>query len=719
MSVHIKKYLMLLINLISVSIGPLVLIKSSAISANSEPKQVSAQWTDVPPKIDGKLNDESWKKSIIIKNLVQHQPNPGASTNLKTNIYLLYDEAHLYIGFECFKADMDQMMANETRRDSRFFLDDYVAVYLDTYLDLRNCYGFELNSLGTQTDRRVQNEGANSGRRGSDLAWDCNWNGQANRERDKWTAEFSIPFAELRFPKKEDQPWGINFWRQDRSSREELSLVDLGGREYAVSQFGHLVDLDISRLQTRRPLKVKPYLTVRPQKMEGQDLQTKPAAGLDFRYPLSNLAFDLTLNPDFAQIEADPDRVNLTDIPLRFPEKRPFFQEGNEIFQTPIELFYSRRVENLKAGAKMAGKIGNFNTALVLAQAGPNDIGKEKKDDILPPLNDYRYSVFRLQREFGQTTTIGFLGTTKNQANSELNGHYDRSSGVDARFILPQNIELNLAYASEWKTTEEWIEKNINRDQAFFAEISREASFFSWQSSFKARYFDIGQHFEPETGFIPRIDRRGMNLSGKVEKRQKARINFLNHETEYERLYNHRGRLTNHRFRLQNIIGFEDFFLFFSPEWYYYLDDEDQAFTDRTLGLFLGWIPTKPKWVSIRVRNSIGIRNNKESFFLGPEIYLRPTSKLNFEFRQQRLVEDKKLVDNTRRFVTNYQFAQRMYLRSSLEQTLEDERRFFALFAYEYKPESNFFLVYNYNQKKEGKEQILFVKLVYLIKLLG
>ena len=712
-----KKSLIPLSNLIGLSISLLILLTASVVSDDPEFKRVTAQWTDAPPKIDGRLNDKSWETATVINDLVQHQPTPGAPTNLKTNIYLLYDKNRLYVGFECFKTDMDQMMANETRRDSRFFIDDYVAIYLDTYLDRRNCYGFELNALGTQTDRRVQNEGANSGRRGSDMAWDCDWNGQSVREKDKWTAEFSIPFAELRFSQEEDQAWGINFWRQDRSSREELSWVNLGGREYAVSRFGHLVDLDITRLNTRRPIKIKPYATVRPQQMEGQDFQTKPAAGIDFRYPLSNLAFDLTFNPDFAQIEADPDMVNLTDIPLRFPEKRPFFQEGNEIFQAPIELFYSRRVEDLKGGAKMAGKIGNFNTALVFAQAGPEDTSREEKADILPPLDDYRYSVFRLQREFGQTATIGFLGTTKDQATSGLNEHYDRSSGVDARFVLPQDLELNLAYASEWKTTQEWIEKGINRDQAIFAELSREASLFSWHSSFKARYFDIGQHFAPETGFVPRIDRRGVNLLGKIEKRQKATINFLNHETQYERLYNHHGKLTNHRFRLQNIIGFSDFFLFFSPEWYYRLDDDDQAFTDRTLDLFLGWIP--PKWISIRVRNSIGIRNDKESFFLGPEVFLRPTSKLNFEFRQQRLVEDSQLIDNTRRFVANYQFAQRMYLRSSLEQTLQNESRFFALFAYEYQPESNFFIVYNYNQKKKGKEQILFVKLVYLIKLLG
>ena len=468
---------------------------------DSEFKVVSPKWTSNPPIIDGQLDEASWQSATIINDFVQHEPTAGAPTDLKTNVYLLYDNNRLYVGFECHKADMDKLMANETRRDSRFFLDDYVAVYLDTYLDLRNCYGFELNALGTQTDRRVQNEGANSGRRGADMAWDCDWDGQAIQHKNKWTAEFSIPFAELRFSKNPDSIWGINFWRQDRSNREDISWSKLHGREYAVSKFGNLVNLEVENINTRKPLKVKPYGTIMPQKIEDKKIKTEPAVGVDFRYPLSNLTFDFTLNPDFAQIEADPDMVNLTDIPLRFAEKRPFFQEGNEIFQTPIELFYSRRVEDLKQGSKMAGKIGDYNTAFVMAKAGPKDMPREIEPGDLP-LGDYAYSVFRLQGEFGQSTTVGLLGVNKQ------NGHdYDRASGIDARFVLPENLEMNLEYASEWKT-------GLERQQAAFAELSRKANFFS----FKAKYFDIGENFNPETGFIPRVDRRGINLLTSMQK---------------------------------------------------------------------------------------------------------------------------------------------------------------------------------------------------------
>ena len=124
----------------------------------------------------------------------------------------------------------------------------------------------------------------------------------------------------------------------------------------------------------------------------------------------------------------------------------------------------------------MAGKIGDYNTALVLAQAGPEDMNREVGMRELP-LGNYAYSVFRLQREFGRSATVGLLG-----ANKQNGSDYDRTSGIDARFVLPENLEVNLEYANEWKT-------GLDRSQAVFAELSREANFFS----FKAKYFDVGR----------------------------------------------------------------------------------------------------------------------------------------------------------------------------------------------------------------------------------
>ena len=188
------------------------------------------------------------RKPVNSASLNRSAANPQRSRPPSTS---LTTQNKLYVAFECFKTDMNNLAANQTRRDSFFFSDDHVEILIDTFLDGRNCYAFALNALGTQTDRRLINEGANrrSGQSniGTAISWDCDWQGQAAKGTDRWTAEFAIPFAELRFSKKgETATWGINFWRNDEAPAEEQTWADIGERQYAVSRFGRLTDLPIT-----------------------------------------------------------------------------------------------------------------------------------------------------------------------------------------------------------------------------------------------------------------------------------------------------------------------------------------------------------------------------------------------------------------------------------------------------------------------------------------
>ena len=682
-------------------------------------REIKAVRIETPPKIDGKLDDVCWQNSTKTGELIQFEPQNGEPATQPTTIYLAYDANNLYVAFECFKNNMDKLSANLTRRDSFFFSDDHVEVLIDTFLDGRNCYAFALNPLGTQTDRRLINEGSNrrtgQSRIGTAISWDCDWQGQASEEADRWMAEFAIPFAELRFSKDtEIATWGINFWRNDEVPAEEQMWADLGERQYAVSEFGRLTDLHIADLVTKRPVKFKPYATLRPQVLQPADGETTtalgPDAGLDFRYPISDFTVDLTINPDFAQIEADPDLVNLTDIPLRFPEKRPFFLEGNELFQMPLDLFYSRRVEALLGGGKVIGKYNKYNIAFVGAVAGPENPDKEIEEGELP-LGNYNYSVLRLQREVGKTSSVGFLGINKQRGAT-----YDRAGGLDARIQLPAATSLNLEYAREWKAG--GLDRaESTEDDLVFLQLSRRTNVFSVD----AIYADIGEYFYPETGFIPRIDRRGVIITSRYNKQYKGPVERLRGEVEYERLTDHTGALRNHRAGFSGLFGVYDFFFLIGPEWYYHVDDDNKPLTDRTARFFMGWFP--PKYFQIRNTGNFGVRNNKNIFFIRPEITIRPTAKLSFEFILQRLHEKEQdatgweLSEWTRRFVVNYQFAQRMYARASAEFTIEQERRVFALFAYEYRPESNFFIVYNDNRDIDGDtERIVFIKVSHLLK---
>jgi len=701
-------------------------LRASPADTNDDAPEIQTNRTikavriETPPKIDGKLDDRCWQKSAKTGELRQFEPQRGEPATQLTTIYVGYDANNLYVAFECFKTDMNQLAANLTRRDSFFFSDDHVEVLIDTFLDGRNCYAFALNPLGTQTDRRLINEGSNrrTGQSmiGTAISWDCDWQGQASEETDKWTAEFAIPFAELRFPKAMDTAtWGINFWRNDEVPAEEQTWADLGERQYAVSRFGRLTDLPITDLVTKRPVKFKPYATLRPQVLQPASGDTttalQPDAGLDLRYPIADFTIDLTLNPDFAQIEADPDLVNLTDIPLRFPEKRPFFLEGNELFQMPLDLFYSRRVEALLGGGKVIGKYNKYNLAFMGAVAGPENPDQEIEAGELP-LANYNYSVLRLQREVGKTSSVGFLGV-----NKQRGGTYDRAGGLDARIQLPAATSLNLEYAREWKAGGLDMPEST-ADDLIFVQLARRTNVFS----IDAIYADIGEHFNPETGFVPRIDRRGMIIRSRYNKQYKGAIERLRGEVEYERLVNHAGELTNHRAGFSGLFGIYNFFFLIGPEWYNHIDDDDnQLYEDRTARFFVGWFP--PKYVQIRNTGNFGLRNDKNIFFIRPEITIRPTAKLSFELILQRLHEREpdatvwQLTEWTQRLVVNYQFAQRMYARTSAEFTIERERRVFALFAYEYRPESNFFIVYNDNRDVEGDtERIVFIKVSHLLK---
>lgn len=691
-------------------------------------REIEAVLTETPPKIDGKLDDVCWQNVAKTGEFIQFEPERGEPATQATHVYLAYDANNLYVAFECFKADMGNLAANQTRRDSFFFSDDHVEILIDTFLDGRNCYAFALNPLGTQTDRRLINEGSNrrTGQStiGTAISWDCNWEGQAGKAADKWVAEFAIPFAELRFSKEmATATWGINFWRNDESPAEEQTWADLGERQYAVSRFGHLTALPLTELVTKRPLKFKPYSTLKPQlsQIEGEDaeMKIKTDAGIDLRYPIADFTVDLTVNPDFAQIEADPDLVNLTDIPLRFPEKRPFFLEGNELFQMPLDLFYSRRVEDLLGGGKVIGKYNKYNIALMGAVAGPENMDREVEDGELP-LANYNYSVFRLQREVGKTSSVGILGVNKQRGRT-----YDRAGGVDARIQLPADLNLNLEYAREWKagfqqapvTQGRAISHPSIEDDLIFVQLARRTNVFSLD----AIYGDIGENFNPETGFVPRVDRRGVVVRSRYNKQYKGALERLRGEVEYERLANHAGELTNHRTSFSGLLGVKDFFFLLGPQWYYHVNKENKVFTDRTVRFFAGWFP--PKYVQIRNTGTFGVRDDKDTFFIRPEITIRPTSKLSFEFILQRLHERSpgttrwQLSEWTRRFVVGYQFAQRMYARASAEFTLERERRVFGLFAYEYLPESTFFIVYNDNRNVDGDtEQIVFIKVAHLLK---
>lgn len=652
------------------------------------------------PKIDGKLDDECWKKADKATDFIQFEPTLGEKPKEPTIVYLLYDKEKLYVGFECFKNDTNQILGSQTKRDSDFFRDDFVEIFLDTYHDHRNCYSFAINCNSAQTDRRVANEGSIGG--GDPMmdpsrAWDCAWEGKTAKTDKGWTAEMAIPFSELRFNKKGDGRWGINFCRGNQEFDERDTWADIGDRQLNVSRFGHLEDLTVKDLVSVRRLELKPYATIKSH--INPDREIEPDAGIDVRYPSSTITADFTFNPDFGQIEADPERINLGDVEERLPEKRPFFQEGMELFQTPMELFYTRRVgiNDLMYGAKAVGKLGGFNLALVGCRSNDTKEGDETTKDE----TENNYLVFRTQTDIGSNSSIGIIGVNKQKADG-----YNRAGGIDCNIILPYETRLVGQFAKSW-----FHDKNDN------------ATVFSLKRESKGSFLeimggDIGRNFDVESGYIPRTDRKGGKISTDYGFKRDAKIfKEIRGGVSYERLENHDRIKTNESCKLRFMLGIADFFVMTEPEWYQHTDDLDVniVYTNRSIFFFTGFSP--PKWVSLMSPIMIGKQENKKTFFIGPGLTITPLQQFKLEIGVDRVDrEDESLVLN-RRFGAGYQISQQMAIRSNLELTRDGKRYVFVLFSWEFRPESNLFLVYT-DSKEEGKmERMIFIKMAYLLGL--
>lgn len=390
------------------------------------------------PKIDGYLDESAWEAVEWAGDFTQWMPANGAAPSQKTEFKIIYDDNYLYVAIMAFDTQPDKIVKRMSRRDG--FEGDFVEINIDSYHDYLTAYSFSATVAGVKGDERITLNGENW-----DATWDPIWYLKTSLNKEGWIAEFKIPLTQLRFSSDSVQVWGLEVKR--RIYREdERSLwqhVDNEASGY-VSQFGELRGLE--NLQPRRQLDVTPYVVgsyEQYQKEEGSPFQDgddwNARAGIDAKIGLSNnLTMDLTINPDFGQVEADPSEVNLSAFESYFEEKRPFFIEGREIYQYTVEpgdgdgsnsgLFYSRRVgrspqyspdydfvkapENttILGAAKITGKtskglsigllesITSTETASVM-----NEDGEIEKLNVEPMTN---YLAGRLQQELNQGNTI-------------------------------------------------------------------------------------------------------------------------------------------------------------------------------------------------------------------------------------------------------------------------------------------------------------------------
>lgn len=310
------------------------------------------------PAIDGKLDEAVWSMAPAGTDFVQMQPNPGQPSAQKTEVRYAYDDAAIYIGLRMFDTRPDSVVAQLSRRDQEVY-SDWVYAVLDSYYDRRTGFAFGINPKGVKVDVLIYDD------TNDDESWDAVWDGAARQDSAGWTAEFRIPLSQLRFSTKDmsgsEIVWGMNVLRKiARSDEESLWSGIRPDANALVSAFGDLRGLN--GLTAPRRMELVPYSMSRVVHAPGDEsdpfFQKNDGAigvGADLKFGLtSDLTVTATINPDFGQVEADPSVVNLTAYETFFPEKRPFFVEGFDIFRAGIgvgdgdsgneSLFYSRRI---------------------------------------------------------------------------------------------------------------------------------------------------------------------------------------------------------------------------------------------------------------------------------------------------------------------------------------------------------------------------------------
>ncbi len=454
------------------------------------------------PKIDGTFHDSEWLHGGKATDFIQLDPVEGDSATERTEAYFLYDDENLYVGIQCFDSEPDKIKSNVEGRDA-FIESDYISFNFDTFHDHINAFQFGTNPAGTKKDGRMY----------KDNQYDGSWNGvwwvKTGFIENGWIAEFKIPFSTIKFAGKENNIWGLNIMRVIPRKKEfshwQRITRDEGKR---VSKSGH-----VEGLKGIRPglnLEILPYLTSRSQKDRVTSFRTQNEngiTGLDVQYGItSNLKATLTVNPDFAQIEADEDLINLTRYPLYLPEKRPFFTEGASIFKTTgsynfFSIFcspiYTRRINEPIYGLKLNGKIGKWNVGL-LNSYNDNDIGirnKIKKGKLPGNIKTKAfYNIFRLSKDIFTKSQVGFIGMSK-----EYSGRYHRFVGIDGHLRLKNFYEILfegiISYTDDRKSSHHSV----------FWEVVRRTDFFN----FKVRYREQTPDFEGnEIGFYNYSDFR-------------------------------------------------------------------------------------------------------------------------------------------------------------------------------------------------------------------
>jgi hypothetical protein len=473
-----------------------------------------------PLRIDGALDEALYRDERPISDFIQVEPAAGQAATERTETWIAFDEDYVYVAFRAWDSQIDDLIATEMRRDSTnsWQGNDLVSFIFDTFYDRRTAFTFTMNPLGGRSDGTMVNNQYSSD-------WNPVWETKTARFDGGWAVEAAIPFKSLRYQRGAAQVWGFNAMRVKRSKNEISTLTRVpparGQQGFQQPQFAATL-VGIVAPPSGANLDVKPYAisSLTTDRVGTPRLSNDPEAeaGLDVKYAVTQgLVADLTVNTDFAQVEADEQQINLTRFNLFFPEKRDFFLENQGTFAfggvavnsaggnfgggfigssnaAPI-MFYSRRIGlhgtqqvPLNVGGRLTGRAGKYSLGILNIQTG-------EQDHLGAPATNF--SVVRVKRDILRRSSIGLL--VSNRSESTIGSGGNRSYGLDATFGFFENLAIN----SYWAQTD--TDGVSARDNASYR---GQLDYSGDRYTVQVERLKIGDHFNPEMGFVRRDDMR-------------------------------------------------------------------------------------------------------------------------------------------------------------------------------------------------------------------
>jgi hypothetical protein len=499
---------------------PLLFLLPLTVAAR-EPARGTMNRATAAINVDGVLDEADWAQAPLLGDIIQREPRQGVAATEKTDVKLLFDKDHFYVGVTCYDSEPDKIVATQMARDAVLLSDDYIEILLDPYRDRRNAFYFATNPLGVRVDGLIIENGM------PNRDWDAIWNVRAKRFAGGWTAEFAIPFKSLSF-KKNQGVWGFNFARTIRRKVEEgrWAAARFDVRFWQVSEAGEIegfVDIEQGR-----GLDIRPYFAPKltHDNATGRNVLTGKAGGEIFYNLTPNLKLTTTINTDFAETEVDGRQINLTRFSVFFPEKRAFFLENAGAFNfgggqsttrgPDVIPFFSRRIGLLEGqevpiefGSKLTGKVGRYDIGVLGVRTRAANFGAVKADA-------KNLFVGRVKRNLFAQSYLGAIYTEGNPASPNSS----RTVGGDvhlmtSNFLGKQNLGLDVFGIKS-------NNQGVNGDDSYYGFQAIYPNDKWWA---RVEWKHIGKDFKPALGFVARSNVNKLDVRLEYNPRLK---NFLN-----------------------------------------------------------------------------------------------------------------------------------------------------------------------------------------------